>query len=151
MVQLVAAKDPLHQGHSTPTDRRYWLIVARNPKTKETKYFISNAPPTTAMDKLLEVAWARWHVEKWFERAKQEVGLGAFEVRTYKSLIRHWLICRIVMLFLTEQTIRLRGEKSADHVRAGDGGREHRGLVSVEPMAALASEPKENMQLLSVA
>ena len=151
MVQLVQTKDPQHRGHSTPTDRRYWLIVARNPKTKEIKYFVSNAPPTTAMEKLLEVAWARWHVEKWFERAKQEVGLGAFEVRTYKSLIRHWLICRLLMLFLAEQTRRLRGEKSADHVRTGNGGRKYRGLVSVESMAALASELKEDQRILSVA
>ena len=111
MVQLVQTKDPQHRGHSTPTDRRYWLIVARNPKTKEVKYFVSNAPPGIAMEKLLEVAWARWHVEKWFERAKQEVGLGSFEVRTYASLIRHWLICRMLMLFLSAQTKRLRGGK----------------------------------------
>jgi hypothetical protein len=32
---------------------------------------------------------ADWHVEKWFERAKQETGFGDFEVRTYRSLIRH--------------------------------------------------------------
>jgi hypothetical protein len=43
-------------------------------------------------------------VEKWFERAKQEAGLGAFEVRTYTSLPRHWLCVRVVMAFLAEQT-----------------------------------------------
>ena len=38
---------------------------------------------------LMETAFERWRVEKWFERGKQECGFGAFEVRTYTSLIRH--------------------------------------------------------------
>jgi len=59
---------------------------------------------------LLTVAFARGHVEEWFERAKPEAGFGAFEVRTYKSLIRHWVCSRLVMYFLAAQTQRLRGE-----------------------------------------
>lgn len=98
-----------------PTDRTYWLIVAKNPKTDETKYFISNAPAKEKLETLMEIAFSRWHVEKWFERAKQECGFGAFEVRTYTSLIRHWLASRLAMYFLADQTKRLRGEKSADH------------------------------------
>ena len=31
---------------------------------------------------------------------KQECGLGAFEVRTYRSLMRHWLLVRLAMVFL---------------------------------------------------
>ncbi len=73
-----------------PTDRKYWLIVAQNVQTGETKYFISNAPCKESLTTLMEVAFSRWQVEKWFERAKQECGFGAFEVRTYTSLIRHW-------------------------------------------------------------
>ena len=56
-----------------------------------------------------------------FERAKQLAGFGDFEVRKYLGLIRHWLCSRIVMYFLAVQTARLRGEKYADHVRAGRG------------------------------
>jgi len=110
-----------------PTDRKYWLIVARNPTTKEIKYFVSNAPASTDLQPMLAAAFSRWHVEKWFERAKQEVGLDAFEVRTYRSLIRHWLCAMIAMHFLAEQTTRLRGEKSADHLRAGDAGDQRHG------------------------
>ena len=107
---------------SYPTDRRYWLVVARNAKTEEVKYIVSNAPANTKVEDILRAAFARWHVEKWFERAKQLAGFGDFEVRRYVGLMRHWLCSRIAMYFLAEQTTRLRGEKSADHVRAGDGG-----------------------------
>jgi hypothetical protein len=86
---------------------------------------------------MMTVAFARWHVEKWFERAKQEAGFGAFEVRTYRSLIRHWLCSRMVMYFLAAQTQRLRGEKSADHAGAGGGSRQYLGVEDLEPLAAL--------------
>jgi SRSO17 transposase len=124
-------------GVPQPTDRLYWLIVARNPTTGEIKYFVSNAPACATLKEMMTVAFARWHVEKWFERAKQEAGFGAFEVRTYRSLIRHWLCSRMVMYFLAAQTQRLRGEKSEDHAGAGDGGGQYAGLEDLEPLATL--------------
>ena len=85
----------------------------------------------------MTVAFGRWHVEKWFERAKQEGGFGAFEVRTYTSLIRHWLCSRMVMYFLAAQTQRLRGEKSEDHLGTGSRGGQHVGVENLEPLVAL--------------
>jgi len=108
-------------GRSHPTDRRYWLIVARNARTDEIKYLVSNAPAKTSIKTMLRAAFSRWHVEKWFERGKQLAGFGAFEVRKYLGLTRHWLCSRIAMYFLAVQTTRLRGEKYADHIRAGGG------------------------------
>jgi len=34
----------------------------------------------TDVEEMIRVLLSRWHVEKWFERAKQEAGLGAFGV-----------------------------------------------------------------------
>ena len=41
------------QRDDRPTDRTYWLMVARNVETDEVKYFVSNAPPHTSLEKLL--------------------------------------------------------------------------------------------------
>jgi SRSO17 transposase len=118
-VHLVAEPSTGYHGPATPTDRKYWLIVAENLRTQERRYFISNAPADADPRELLRIGLERWQVEQWFERAKQECGLGAFEVRTYVSLMRHWLCSRLAMLFLAEQTQRLRGEKSRHHAGAG--------------------------------
>lgn len=114
-VHLVAKDD---KDRSCPTDRQYWLIVARNPETDEIKYFICNASENTPIEEMLRIAFGRWHVEKWFERAKQQCGFGAFEVRTYQSLIRHWLCSRIGMYILAAETTHLREKKSGDYIRA---------------------------------
>ena len=98
---------------------------------------VSNAPKKAAVVDMLRVAFARWQVEKWFERAKKEAGFGAFEVRTYQSLIRHWLCSRLAMYFLADQTERLRGEKSADYPGAGGGGSQRSGVEDLEPVLAL--------------
>lgn len=120
-----------------PTDRTYWLIVAHNKQTDEVKYFISNAPAKERLKTLLEIAFCRWRVEKWFERAKQECGFGAFEVRTYTSLIRHWLASRLAMYFLADQTTRLRGEKSADNIGASSGCCEYAGMEDMAEVPLL--------------
>jgi SRSO17 transposase len=119
-----------------PTERTYWLIVAHNCQTGETKFFISNAPTKETLKTLLNIAFSRWHIEKWFERAKQECGFGAFEVRTYTSLIRHWLASRLAMYFLADQTNRLRGEKSADNIGTGGVCFEYAGVEDMAEVPA---------------
>jgi SRSO17 transposase len=94
-----------------PSQGKYWLMVARNQRTQEVKYFVSNAPRKTKLKLLLRVAFCRWNVEHAFRLAKSEIGFGHYEGRKYKGLIRHMILCTLVMLFLAEQTQRLRGEK----------------------------------------
>lgn len=134
---------------SQPTDRQYWLIVARNPATKEYKYFVSNAAAGVRVIEMLRTGFSRWHVEKWFERAKQEAGLGAFEVRTYRSLMRHWLCSAVVMYFLACQTERLRGEKSGDHVGAGGRRGQHLGHEDLGDLPEFLEGTDQAMRILS--
>jgi SRSO17 transposase len=103
-----------------PTDRTYWLIVARNVQTGEIKYFISNAPPKTPVRTLLRVAFSRWGIEHVFRVAKSEIGFDHFEGRSYVGLIRHMVLCQVVMLFLAGQTTGLR-EKKYRAVRTDHG------------------------------
>lgn len=110
--QVKAAQVHL-QRDGRPTDRTYWLIVARNLQSGEVKYFLSNAPPHTPLLTLLKVAFSRWGVEHAFRLVKSEIGFGHFEGRSWLGLLRHMILCQLLMLFVAEQTTRLRGEKSA--------------------------------------
>src|SRR5256714_1834194 len=114
------------QRDGRPTERTYWLIVARNVQTGEFKYFVSNAPPRTALKLLLKVAFSRWGIEHAFRLVKTEIGFGHFEGRSWKGLLRHLILCQAVMLFVAEQTTRLRGEKPAPDDGADGAGLEHR-------------------------
>ncbi len=126
------------QRDGRPTDRTYWLIVARNLETGEVKYFLSNAPPKTALKTLLKVAFCRWNVEHAFRLTKTEIGLGHFEGRSWKGLLRHMILCQAVMLFVAEQTTRLRGEKSAADDGANGPRPQHRLPAVAEASAQVA-------------
>jgi len=114
-----------------PTERTYWLIVAKSARTGEVKYFVSNAPPKTALATLLKVAFTRAGVEHLFRLAKSEIGFGHYEGRNYRGLMRHMTLCQLVLLFAAEQTGRLRGEKSG-----GDGGADGAGAQHAVPRVA---------------
>ena len=97
----------------------------------------------------MEIAFSRWHVEKWFERAKQECGFGAFEIRTYTSLIRHWLASRLAMYFLTDQTNRLRKKKSKDYTGTSSRCGEHAGLEDMAEVPLFLEAGGKAMPVLS--
>lgn len=115
--------------------REYLLIVVINEATAEVKYFVSNAV-STAVARLLAVAFCRWNVEHSFRLAKQEAGLMHYEGRYYTGLMRHLTLALVVLGFVATQTERLRGEKSP-----GDGGA---GMPGAQPAVrvAAASSPE---------
>jgi SRSO17 transposase len=90
----------------------YHLLIWRNVLTPDAiKYFISNAPPQTAVPTLLRVAFSRWRIERCFEDQKGEVGLDHYEGRRYLGLKRHLAITAVSYLFLAETRQALAGEK----------------------------------------
>ncbi len=58
---------------------------------------------------MLEAAFSSWGIEHLFRVAKTETGLGHYEGRRYRGLMRHMTLCQLMLLFLAEQTERLRG------------------------------------------
>jgi SRSO17 transposase len=104
-----------------------WLVVARNVLDGEVKFFFSNAGAETPLGVLLHVAFSRDHIEKLFKESKGQVGLDHFEVQRYRAVRRHLLLSMVSVLFLAEQSERLRGEKPVvEHV---PGACRHRGAT----------------------
>lgn len=89
------------------------LIVARNVlDLAEVKFFVSNAPPETPVQKLMLVAFSRWRVERCFEDQKGEVGLDHYQGRRYVGLKRHLTLSAVSYLFLARTRQDFGGEKS---------------------------------------
>jgi len=100
------------QGANAPATAQ-WLLLARNVRTGEAKYFLSNAPADTLLRTLVRVAFSRWHVERCFQDCKSELGLNHAELRDYRGLHRHLILTAINYYFLQHRLgLWRRGEKS---------------------------------------
>jgi SRSO17 transposase len=104
--------------------RTFWLIWARNVRTGEEKYFVSNAPARAPLRRLLRVAFCRWNIEHEIRLSKSELGFRHFEGRSYTGLLRHLTLCCVALTFVAEQAERLRGEKPGGDAGAGVPGAE---------------------------
>ena len=87
------------------------LVIAKNVLSQETKYFLTNAGSEIALAEVLRIAFSRACIEQLFREAKGAVGLDEFQVRSHRSLNRHLVLTAASLLFLAEQTERLRGKK----------------------------------------
>lgn len=88
-----------------------WLLLARNVRTDEVKYFLSNAPEDTPLRALVRAAFSRWHVERCFQDCKTELGLNHAELRNYQGLHRHLILTAVNYYFLQDQRASRGGKK----------------------------------------
>lgn len=77
------------------------LLVRRHPeRTDELAYYRCYAPRTTALSDLVRAAGTRWTIEELFERAKGEVGLDHYEVRSWHGWQRHITLALVALAVL---------------------------------------------------
>jgi SRSO17 transposase len=89
-----------------------WLVVERGlDQEAKSKYYLSNAAPKVPLLTLAQVGHTRWPVEDCFLQGKQEVGLDAYEVRSWLGWHHHMTLVMLALWFLKLETQRL-GEKS---------------------------------------
>src|SRR4029078_10717817 len=62
-----------------------WLVLRRNPETGELKTYLSNAPAAPPPATLARVSGMRWPIARCFEEGKQHLGLGYYEVRSWRG------------------------------------------------------------------
>lgn len=80
---------------------RLWLIIRRNvADPTDVRYYLSNAPEATTETELARMLGMRWPVELTFEQGKQEVGLDAYEVRSWQGWHHHMLLVMLAHHFL---------------------------------------------------
>ncbi len=88
------------------TARQWHLVVRReiNSPYKQ-KYSLSNAPIATSIERLGYMQAQRYWVERPFQDAKQQCGMGDYQARGWLAWHHHMAMVMLAMLFMTEQRI----------------------------------------------
>lgn len=86
-----------------------WLVFRRS-LDGELKAFLSNAAPDTALDTFVWLSGMRWPVESCFEEAKQEIGLGDYQTRSWTGWHHHMTLCLLAHFLLVRLQLRLQDD-----------------------------------------
>lgn len=87
-----------------PQARQWHLIVRREVDTPtEIKYSLSNAPAATPTPRLAFMQGQRYWIERALQTAKQDVGLGDYQVRGWRGWHHHLALVMMAMLFMLEE------------------------------------------------
>lgn len=99
--------------HRPITDRRVttgregWLVGERPlpGHSGDMKYYFSSLPADTPLQRLVELAHARWAIEQFYEDSKGECGLDDYQGRRWDGLHRHLALVLLAYSFLMVQAL----------------------------------------------
>lgn len=89
-----------------------WLLVER--RKNETKFHLSNLPAETPIRRLVELAKARWAVERNYRDLKEELGFDHFAGRRWDGWHHHAVLAAVAYTFLELE--RRRGSSSKERL-----------------------------------
>jgi SRSO17 transposase len=113
-VRVRLADGPRSPRHGHLPGEEVWLVGERR-SNGERKYYLSNLPVRTTLQRLAAAIKARWVCEQGHQQLKQELGLDSFEGRSWTGLHRHALMTCIAFAYLQHLRLKAagRGGKSA--------------------------------------
>ena len=91
-----------------------WLVLRHHVGTGEVKTYLSNAPAQTALATLVRVSGMRWPIETCFEDGKQYLGMGEYEVRSWRGWHHHMTLVILAHFFLVRLQLRLKKSAGLD-------------------------------------
>ena len=93
---------------------RQWLVIRRSlHDPTDVRYYLSNAPETTAMTVLAAMVGWRWPVELLFETGKGELGMDHYEVRSWAGWHHHMVLMMLAHHFLVWVQVRWHAQAPA--------------------------------------
>jgi hypothetical protein len=101
------------------------LVLRWNPETGELKTYLSNAPADTPLATLVRLCGMRWPIETCFETGKQYLGMGDYEVRSWRGWHHHMTLVILAHFFLVRMHVRIKKSPGADGAAGAppaDGG-----------------------------
>jgi SRSO17 transposase len=86
--------------------RPWHVLVRREVDTPtEIKYSLSNAPEDTPAPRLAFMQGQRYWIERALQTGKQDVGLGDYQVRSWRGWHHHLALVMMAMLFMLEERL----------------------------------------------
>jgi SRSO17 transposase len=101
VMRVVAVRD----GMPGPEGR---LVLRRQGRSGELKTYVCNAPAPTPLKTLARISGMRWPIETCFEEGKPSLGMGDYEVRSWRGWHHHMTLCILAHSFLVRQQQRLK-------------------------------------------
>jgi SRSO17 transposase len=97
-----------------PCGKPIWLLISKDAITGEIKHSFCNAVENTSLRKLAEMQSSRYWVERAFQDAKGNCGMGEYMVRSWNAWHRHMTMVLLAMLILI--SYRMKFKKLKMHV-----------------------------------
>ena len=91
-----------------------WLVLRRNALTGELKTYLSKAPAAISLPTLVRRSGMRWPLETCFEDGKPYLGMGDYEVRSWRGWHHHMTLCLLAHFFLVRLQLRLKKSAGLD-------------------------------------
>jgi SRSO17 transposase len=94
-------------------------------------YYLAHLHQPPAKARCLKLSRSRWHVEQYFQRAKDDLGLDHFEGRSWRGFHHHLVLSAVAYQFILVQYLRtkknfwcdLGADPASDPALAGEGER----------------------------
>lgn len=90
-----------------------FLVLRRHLETGELKTYVCNAPTGTPLKTLARLSGMRWPIETCCEESKQYLGMGQYEVRSWRGWHHHMTLGILAHFFLVRQQQRLKKTSGA--------------------------------------
>jgi len=91
-----------------------WLVLRRHVSNGELKTYLSNAPADAPLPTLVRLSGMRWPIETCFEGGKQHLGMGDYEVRSWRGWHHHMTLCILDHFFLVRLQLRFKKGSQLD-------------------------------------
>lgn len=102
-----------------------WLLVLKTVGPKpEWTFHLSNAADDVSLEDMVRAHAGRQRIEEDLERAKGEVGLAHYEVRSWVGWHHHMTLAQLALFFLVLEQRQIGGKNPGDHAPAGGSGPE---------------------------
>lgn len=123
---------------STPRPEHWLLVEWPHDKAEPKKFWFSNLPADTPIERLVYLAKLRWLIERDYLELKQELGLGHYEGRGWPGFHHHGALCIAAYGFLVAERAAIPPStpETSWLVKASEFPRRHRPRGSPDPNRA---------------